>query len=231
MIRQLAFDLPARPALGRDDLFVAPSNALALASLEGWRAWPGGKMVLVGPRGAGKTHLAHVWAAEANAVLVDSGAMPGADLEALTREDAVVLEDADRLAGEREAEEALFHLHNLMAAARKPFLLTASAPPRDWGLMVPDVLSRMMAASVARIESPDDAMLSAVLVKLFADRQIAVPPPLVPYLVARMDRSIGAARALVAALDSRSLQEHRPITRQLAAEVLEYDSVTNGLLQ
>ncbi len=231
MIRQLAFDLPARPALGRADLFVSPANALALASLESWRGWPQGKMVLVGPHGAGKTHLAHVWATEANAVLVDSGAMPGADLDALTREDAVVLEDADRLAGEPDAEEALFHLHNLMAAARKPFLITASTPPRDWGLAVADVKSRMMAASVARIESPDDALLSAVLVKLFADRQISVPPTLVPYLVARMDRSIGAARELVAALDARSLAEHRPITRQLAAEVLEYDSVINGLLQ
>ncbi|WP_045391339.1 DnaA ATPase domain-containing protein [Falsirhodobacter sp. alg1] len=221
MTRQLAFDLPARPALGREDLFVSPANALALAALEGWRNWPQGKMVLSGPHGAGKTHLAHVWAAEANAVLVDSGALPGADITALSREPALVLEDADRLAGEPEAEAALFHLHNLLAERKRPFLVTASAPPRDWGLELADIRSRMLAAPLARLDAPDDALLSAVLVKLFADRQIAVQPALVQFLVARMDRDLGTARAIVAALDSRSLAERRPITRQLAGEIIE----------
>lgn len=224
MIRQLAFDLPARPAFGRADLFVSPANALALASLEGWRGWPQGKMILIGPHGAGKTHIAHVWASDANAVLVDPGAMPGADLDALAAEDAVVLEDADQLAGEREAEVALFHLHNLMAERRKPFLLTASAPVRDWGIALPDLQSRMQATPTALLDAPDDSLLSAVLVKLFADRQIVVPPNLVPYLVTRMDRDLGTARDLVAALDLRALSEQRAITRQLAAEVLEYDN-------
>lgn len=220
MIRQLAFDLPARPALGRADLFVSPANALALASLDAWRDWPGGKTILVGPHGAGKTHLAHVWAAEAGAVLVDSGALPGADLDALAREEAVALEDADRLAGDPEAEAALFHLHNLLAERRRPFLLTASAPPRDWGLQLADVTSRMLATPLTRLERPDDTLLSAVLVKLFADRQITVQPAVVAYLLSRMDRDLGTARHVVEALDAQSLAEQRPVTRQLAAEVL-----------
>lgn len=219
-MRQLAFDLPARPALGRADLFVSPANALALAGLDAWRGWPGRKMILVGPHGAGKTHLAHVWATEAQAVLVDSGALPGADLSALAQEQAVALEDADTLAGDPEAETALFHLHNLLAERQRPFLMTASAPPRDWGLDLPDTRSRMQAAPVARLDPPDDSLLSAVLVKLFADRQITVPPALVAWLVQRMDRDLGTARALVAELDARSLAEQRPVTRQMAQEIL-----------
>ncbi|QUS36982.1 chromosomal replication initiator DnaA [Falsirhodobacter algicola] len=217
----MAFDLPARPALGRADLFVSPANALALAALDGWRDWPQGRMILIGPHGAGKTHLAHVWAAEADAVLVDSAALPGTDLDALAREAAVALEDADHLAGDAEAEAALFHLHNLLAERRRPFLVTASAPPRDWGLDLPDAASRMQAMPTARLEPPDDPLLSAVLVKLFADRQITVAPSLVAFLVARMERDLGTARALVAALDARALAQQRPVTRQLATEVLE----------
>ena len=113
-----------------------------------------------------------------------------------------------------------FHLHVLLARTGGVLLLTAAAPPRDWGLTLPDLMSRMQAAPVTRIEPPDDALLSAVLVKLFADRQLAVAPNLIPYLVARMPRSVGAARELVAALDAAALAEGRPVTRSLAAGLL-----------
>ncbi|HMS96681.1 MAG TPA: chromosomal replication initiator DnaA, partial [Tabrizicola sp.] len=114
---------------------------------------------------------------------------------------------------------ALFHLHNL-AISGGSLLLTARTPPRDWGLSLPDLISRMQATPIVQLEAPDDSLLSAVLVKLFADRQVAVAPNLIPYLVSRMPRSIGAARGLVAALDARALAAGRPITRALAGEVL-----------
>jgi chromosomal replication initiation ATPase DnaA len=218
---QLAFDLPSLAALRREDFFVSPANALALASVEGWRDWPGGKMVLVGPKGAGKTHLAHIWAAAAEAELREAGALAGADLQDLARAGAVAVEGAEALAGDRAGQVALFHLHNLLAASGGALLLTATSPPRDWGLSLADLVSRVQAAPVTRLDAPDDALLSAVLVKQFADRQIVVPPNLVPYLVLRMDRSLDAARDLVAALDARSLAQGRAITRQLAAELLD----------
>ncbi len=220
MIRQLAFDLPSRVALGREDFFVSPSNALAVATVGGWRDWPGGRMLLLGAAGSGKTHLAHVWAAEAGGQIIDAGALAGLDPTAVTT-GPLAVEDADRIAGDRVAETALFHLHNLAAAQGQPLLLTAASPARDWGLALPDLLSRVQAFPLARLEPPDDALLSAVLIKLFADRQITVAPTLIPYLVSRMDRSFAAAHDLVEALDARSLAEGRPITRQLAAPLLD----------
>lgn len=217
MIRQLAFDLPGTEAMRRDDFFVTPSNRLALQTVEGWQDWPGRKLVLVGPEGAGKTHLARIWADLAGSVTLAADALRGAGIAALAGR-AVVVEDADRLAPEDQA--ALFHLHNLVTL-EGALLLTARTPPRDWGLTLPDLASRMQAAPLARIEPADDALLSAVLVKLFADRQVAVAANLIPYLVSRMPRSVGAARALVLALDARSLAGARPITRALAAEVLD----------
>lgn len=216
MIRQLAFDLPNAEAMTRDHFFVAPSNALALQTVERWQDWPGRKLLLVGPEGAGKTHLAHIWAALAEAAILPAASLGDADIASLSGR-AVVVEDADRI-GPQEAQ--LFHLHNL-ATTTGALLLTARTPPRDWGLRLPDLISRMQATPIATLDAPDDALLSAVLVKLFADRQVAVPANLIPYLVTRMPRSIAAARALVAALDSRALAEARPITRALAGEVLD----------
>ena len=215
---QMAFDLGAAIRLRREDFFVSASNAQALRAVEAWRDWPGGKLVLAGPAGAGKTHLAHVWATAAGAAVVDGRALAGADLPALGPR--VAVEDAHLVAGDSAAEEALLHLHNLVLPAGR-LLVTAVAPPRDWGLALPDLVSRLQAAGLARLEPADDALLSAVLVKLFADRQIAVPPNLIPYLVSRIERSIAAAAAAVAALDAAALAQGRAVTRNLAVDLLD----------
>jgi chromosomal replication initiation ATPase DnaA len=217
----MTFDLPMREALGRGDFFVSPSNALALAALDGWRGWPGGRMLLVGPEGSGKTHLAHVWAADSGAEIAAAGVLREADVPALVEAPALVIEDADRVAGNEAAEAALFHLHNMAAARALPLLVTARGPVRDWGLALPDLESRMQAMALTRLDPPDDALLSAVLVKLFSDRQITVAPALIAYLASRMDRSLAAARDLVAELDARALAEGRPVTRQLASALLD----------
>lgn len=214
----MAFDLAGAVAFRRVDFFGSPANAEALAAIESWADWPGGKLVLLGPKGAGKTHLAHIWAELASGRRIQAGDLVAADLPLLAQQ-PIAVEDVDLIAGDRAAETALFHLHNLLAG--RGLLLTAASPPRDWGLCLADLQSRVQAAAVAQLQVPDDALLSAVLVKLFADRQIAVLPNLIPYLVLRMDRSIAAARDLVAALDVTALAQGRPVTRALAAEVLD----------
>lgn len=221
MTRQLAFDLPTRPALGRENFFVSPANAGTVATLENWRFWPQGRMLLLGPAGAGKTHLAQVWATETDARILPAANLDAANLPALADTGFLVVEDASDIAGKPAHEVTLFHLHNLLGAQGGHLLLTARQPPRAWNLGLADLASRMQALAVTRLAPPDDALLSAVLVKLFADRQIIVAPALIPYLVQRMDRSFDAARALVARLDARALAEGRPITRQLAAALLD----------
>lgn len=221
MSRQLTFDLPVRPALGREDFFIAPSNALAVAALDGGN-WPGSKMLLIGPEGAGKSHLAQVWAGTAGALVLDAEMLGST----LPDPDALVVENADSIAGDLAAETSLFHLHNHMQARATPLLLTARSAPAFWGMVLPDLASRLQATAIATLLPPDDALLSAVLVKLFADRQLDVPATLIPWLVTRMDRSFGAARHIVAALDAAALARGGPVTRTLAAELL--DSAPDG---
>ena len=216
MTRQLTFDLPARAALGRDDFFVSPANADALGAVERFADWPQGRLMLVGDAGAGKSHLAHVFAALSQGRVVDAGALSPGGLPDLAH-GPLALDGADRVAD----ETSLFHLHNLMAERNQAFLMTARQPPARWRLGLPDLASRLSAVPLARLEPPDDGLLAAVLAKQFADRQLTPPPNLIPYLVTRMERSLAEAARLVAALDAASLSERRNISRALAADVLD----------
>ncbi len=220
MARQLSFDLPGRTALGREDFFVSPANANAVAMIEGWQTWPGRKLMLIGPQSSGKTHLTHVWANLSGARIVQAQDLASTDIAALCSA-PIAVEDCDRIAGDREAENALFHLHNLGLAEGHTLLFTATTPPADWPLTLPDLMSRMQATPSIHITAPDDALLGAVLMKLFADRQLSPTPATLPYLVTRIDRSFAAAADIVAALDTAALETRRPITPRLAAEVLD----------
>ena len=187
---------------------MSPSNADAVAAVDAWPGWPGGALALVGPAGAGKSHLATIWAEQ-------SGAAPWAADGAVPSR-PVLVEDADRLG----SDEALFHLLN-SAAETGGVLLTARTRPTAWATGVSDLRSRLNALAVAEIEEPDDAVLGGVLARLFAERSITPPDDLIPYLLRRVERSVPAARALVEQLDEEAAALHRPVTRALAREVLE----------
>ena len=208
MTSQLAFTLPVTEAFRREDFFTSPTNEAALTAVQA-----GQNLLLVGPYGTGKTHLAHIWTRlhGATALLPTALAQHLPDLAP----DARIAVDNAQTAD----QDLLFHLYNLLIPQGK-ILLTAPTPPRDWATL-PDLRSRLQTLPMARLDPPDDALLAAVLIKLFADRQITVAPNLIPYLTSRMERSIAAARTLVAELDAASLAAARPITRTLAAEVMD----------
>ncbi|MFD1510591.1 chromosomal replication initiator DnaA [Lacimonas salitolerans] len=219
MERQLGFDLPVRIARGRSDFFVSPANAMAVALIDNWRDWPGRKLLLTGPTASGKTHLAHVWAAASDAAIVAAQGLAGADIPALATS-SIAVEDAHEIARDPAAQDALFHLHNLCLAEGHSLLITAPTAPRHWGLTLPDLASRMQGTPAVSLAEPDDELLGAVLMKLFADRQLVPTPDTLPYLVRWMTRSFQAARDVVAEMDDRALAQGRPLNRGLAREVL-----------
>lgn len=220
MAKQLNLTLPVRTALGRDDFFVSPANAMALGLVDSWPNWPGGKMVLAGPIGSGKTHLVHVWAAISGGQIVSARDL-SEDMVPALAQCHVAVEDIPDIAENAPAQKALFHLHNLVLAEGHTLLLTGATEPKHWGLSLPDLMSRMQGTSVARLEQPDDMLLSVVLAKLFADRQLTPHPDTIPYLTKHMDRSFEAAQRIVEQLDQLSLSEQRPITRTLARRVFD----------
>ncbi|MDP6788528.1 MAG: DnaA/Hda family protein [Rhodospirillales bacterium] len=220
--RQLPLDFDHRPALGGEEFVVTPSNAEAVAWIDRWPDWPGPALALHGPPGCGKTHLAQVFAAGAGACLLGAGELAAGGPDDLTAP-ACVVDDAETVLAQG-LEEALLHLHNRLAEAGRHLLLAARRPPARWTVALEDLRSRLNAASAIAIKPPDDTLIAAVLVKLFADRQLRVDSDVVSFMVARMDRSFDAARRLVAALDAAALAERRNITVPLARRVVELAS-------
>jgi chromosomal replication initiation ATPase DnaA len=218
MTGQLPLDLPHRPSFSEEDFLEAPSNAKALALLRLWPDWPHKLLVLIGPHGAGKSHLGAIWARKAGAGIIPARALALDDLPALAAAPALLVEEADR---PPLREKELFHLINL-ADERGGFLLfTARKSPDAWGLSTRDLLSRLRRAPAVAIAQPDDDFLRAILVKLFHDRQIKVDANLIDFLVPRLERSFEAAQQIVAALDREGLARSRPITRALAGDLLD----------
>lgn len=222
MSRQLSFDLPARTALGREDFFVAPSNAMAIALLDGWTMWPGGKLIITGPEGSGKTHLAHVWAGATRARIVPATAVTEDAIPQLCN-GPLVLEDVQSTAKDIEQQKRLFHLHNLILAEQNPLLITGVGAPSHWRFSLPDLQSRLEGTQNAQLDPPDDALLAAILAKLFNDRGILPKPDVIPYLIGRMDRSFAAARTIVEHLDHVAMTEKKNLSRQFVARVLSAD--------
>ncbi len=217
MTSQFAFDFPHRPAYGAADFLVAPSNAAAIAWLDLWPDWPASTLVLHGPEGCGKTHLTHVWRARSGAPAIAPEALTVANLPVLVGEGRAAVVDG----AERAAEQALLHLVNLIAERRGTLLLTAAAPPARWGTQLADLRSRLLAAPLAAVLPPDDALIGAVLLKLFADRQLIVGEEVIHFLLRHMERSFAAALRIVAALDRAALAAQRRITVPFARAVLE----------
>ncbi len=215
--RQLAFDWPHAPSFARDDFLSAPSNREALRAIELWPNWASRMLVLVGPEGAGKSHLGTIWANTAGAITLDGAELGEESLKTCGEASALLIDDADRAVA---AEAQLFHLINAALQQNVWLLLTSRAAPDAWGLNTPDLLSRLRLAPVVRLAAPDIELTEAVLFKLFSDRQLQVEPHVVAFIAMRIDRSLGVAREIVAALDREGLTRGRRVTRGMASDVL-----------
>ncbi|MEI6559671.1 MAG: DNA replication protein [Rhodospirillaceae bacterium] len=218
---QLPFEFGHRPGLEGADFLTAPCNAEAVAWLAAGRLWPAPALVLHGPAGSGKSHLARLWCRREGGMTVAAGALAAAAVPSLAGAGAaVVIDGAGAVAGDAGRERALFHLYNLIAERQGRLLLVAHEPVAGWRLGLADLASRLRAAPSVGIGAPDDAVLAALLVKLLADRQMPPPAEVVAFLVPRMERSFEAVRRLADALDRAALSAHRPITLPLARDVL-----------
>jgi chromosomal replication initiation ATPase DnaA len=215
--RQLVLDLAHRQALGAEDFLVSSSNAVAIELIDRWPYWPHPTCVVVGPKGSGKSHLANVWRLKSSAGNAAAAELSDAAVAGLRDGSAFVVEDLDRGIVD---EQALFHLLNRARESRLSVLLSSREAPGDLEVRVPDLRSRLRALPIAALEAPDEALLKAVLVKLFCDRQLNVEPAVIEYLSLRMERSMAAASRVVGAIDKLALAKHRKVTRPLAAEAL-----------
>jgi len=216
LARQLRLKLKRPASHAREDFVLSPSNQEAVRVLDAWADWPGGALALVGPEGSGKSHLARAWAQTVGAVVLE----PGAELSVLEGR-PVLVEDVDRGAD----DEALFHLFNMAGLKGGGLLLTTRKVPAEWKTALPDLRSRLNALTVAQLGAPDDALLRKMLEKFFREQNLRPGDEVYAYLLRRIERSIPAAREVVRRLDETAAEQRREISRVLAREVLDADTL------
>ena len=215
--RQLAFALPHAESLTRDNFIEGPANTAGLALVDSWPDWPNRVMLLVGPEGSGKSHLAAIWAEQAGARSISAHALTAAAVPGALATGALVVED---LKSQGLDERALFHLLNLAREDAAFVLITAREPPTALAIELRDLRSRLRAVPTVLLLPPDDQLFRALIVKFCADRQLTVDETVVSYLATRIERSYAAVRQAVELLDSEALRLGRPVTRALAADLL-----------
>lgn len=218
---QLSLDLSHQSALRREDLIESPANAVAISMIDAWPEWPGKVTVLAGPVGSGKSHIAGVWAELAGAEIVSCSKL-SEEIDGLISHSEsggnVLVEDAGHSVLD---QDKLFHLLNSIRQGGGFCMITSRAWPVEWRVTLKDLTSRLKAAQLVELQEPDDMLLRLVMLKLFSDRQVMVDEKVLDYCVVRMERSLGAAAKLVAAIDAEALARKSPVTRMTASTALE----------
>ena len=217
MATQLTFDLPCLPSHDRGDFFVSNSNEMAVQFIENWKNWPLKKHVLSGPKSSGKTHLSRIWATMTDAKVV--AAQDISDPETFSQTH-LLIEDLHAVAGMTAQETTLFHTHNLLQQNGFHLLMTGQGSPHHWGIVLPDLASRIEGTRHVALAPPDDRLFAALLAKQFSDRQLFPAPEVLQYLMIRLERSHDAARRFVERADQVALSKKRAISRNLAKYIL-----------
>lgn len=219
MAQQLPFDLPHRPAAARQDFFVAPCNAEAVQLIDLWPAWITPMQFIYGPHASGKSHLLAVWQEKSGALAISADAIgAGVDVTALASAQAVIIDNCETL--HSDAEEHLFHIFNDLKLRDVPCLIAGALPPSQMRFEIPDLASRLRSLPAIGLGEADDTLLQAVMKKLLLDRQLEMNPQVMDYVMLRVDRNCEAILNFVARLDEYSLALGKPITRNIAADVL-----------
>ncbi|MBL0848862.1 MAG: hypothetical protein EU981_02000 [Candidatus Liberibacter ctenarytainae] len=203
--------------IGRDDLLVHSSIEEAVHLIDAWPSWPSPVVILVGPSGCGKSCLANIWSDKSGATELYSARI-GLDSVLVDAQSPSLLEDADRIDFD---DTKLFHIINSINQHNSNLLITARTLPISWPVHLPDLYSRLKAATVVKIGFPDGDLLEKIIVKMFSDRQIFIDKKIVSYIVQRMERSLVFAEKLVNRMDDLAFSRGTGIVRSLASEVLD----------
>lgn len=214
---QQVLNLPSKTTYDHADFYVSSSNVLAYRWIESWPTWPNHCLILFGPLGCGKTHLAHIWKQKTGALIIPFQDLAFKNLDDLCQKHKnIIVEDIPEIFD----ENILFHLYNSAQQAAGTLLLTANASPSNWNISLPDLKSRLKAAMCAEIKPADDELLKAMMRKIFSDEQIKVQDQIINYLLNHQERSFNALFNTIKTLNTHALATKRKITLPLVKEVL-----------
>ncbi len=214
---QQVLNLQTKPTYEAADFFVSTTNSIAFRWIDSWPDWPNHCLILHGPKGCGKTHLAQIWKQRAGGKSVSYEVLKTSNLDDLCQtHEALVIEDIPS----DFDDELLFHLYNSVQQAQGTVLLTCETSPNNWNIELPDLRSRIKAAMWAEIEPADDELLRAMMHKVFADEQVIVSEQVIDYLLNHHERSFVHLFAAVQKINTYALASKRKITLPLVKKAL-----------
>ena len=223
---QLIFNLNRKGNTGLENFYISKSNDLAVSTVKNWRNWPTRKLILMGPTGSGKSHLANFWVEQVGAQMISISDMCTLDVVELSENKALLIDNIDEVENSNLEdkiliEEKLFHLINSMAHTSCYLMITSSTIVSTWGFKLPDLMSRLKTMAVVELLPPDDELLVAVLLKQFDDKQIKVSPEFVLFVSKRINRSFSSIREFVTLIDELTLKQKRDVTIPIASRILD----------
>ena len=187
MPSQLVLNFEHRQAFEAQDFLVSNCNQEAVAWIDNWPSWNSRVFVVHGPSGCGKSHLAQVFMVRTSGIRISPSELLDKEPQVLFGDSkACLVEDLDqafKYCNKHALEESLFHFYNALREQNLTMMITAKLPPSRWDIVLADLSSRMKTATLAQIGPPDDALLAAVLVKQFSDRQLKIDNKVVDFVL------------------------------------------------
>jgi len=224
--KQFTFNFLPKTYLGEEDFMVTSCNQNAYMAVKMWPNWQHFSLNIFGPKSSGKSHLAHIWVESIQASLprpiqipiLSSHSINMKNLNKITNEHPyLVIEDLDSNIN----EEAFFHLYNNYNVPGRFILFTSELPPSKLSLKLPDLRSRLNIIPTIEINQPDDEMLTALIAKLFNDRQIIINQEILDYILKYSERSFDYITKLIAEIDEISWIYKRAVSIPIVKEAIE----------
>ena len=217
MNEQLVLGLSLKEALEKEDFFISSSNLEAVTLLDNTDRWGSGVLLLVGPKGSGKTHLSLVWCKENKAKHLNLETIlqemeKGLNHDLVCVEDIDIIENAER-PKKSKIEEGIFHLINSVGSRGGKLLISSSKMPNALSIGLKDLESRLQSFSKTNIKEPDDRLVMALLLKYFNDRQIHIKHSNLTYIATRINRTYSSIYEFVNYIDHKSLVLNTKLTR------------------
>ena len=215
-LNQLLLDFNHKKNFNEHDYYVSKSNYFAFNLVDKWPRWEKKILNIHGENFSGKSHLANIFKSKSNALLINSEKIRNEIFKEIKIFENIILDNFD----ENFDEKIAYSIFNLVDQDNKYLLINSLKPINEIKFQLPDMISRSKNCLFAEIESPDDDLIFAIILKNFSDRQIKIEKKIIEFIINRIDRSYSKIHEFIYKIDELSLKKKKPINLKTIREIL-----------
>ena len=215
---QLTFKFPFSKKYYEQDFFVSNNNFSAFKLIDSWPNWPGKWLNIFGEMGSGKTHLSKILEKKINkAKLIDAKNVDGKLIDNLSDYKCLIIDSYDN-----NIEEKLFYsILNHSKQLDNYLLINSNNSIKSLKIKLEDLRSRINSFIFIGIELPTDDLLKVIITKTLSDKQIAISPKLIDFIIKNTERSYEKTIKFIKEIDEVSLSTGKSININLIKKVLK----------